>query len=376
MAKNYLIDFTFRNLCFMNFVESSSMIWKNVIEIHSSKTELEQQKAFIEANNNNLLKYKNDEEISSIYTPEKNEIKTETIRKWARKNSINLPKDCSIEDINSFIDKSFYPKIKDKIISLKNNKDPILRLLFHHLVNNFFSSVNLLIELKKELYMNLKNEKANFSRFMIESNDNEKKLKSQINQNKNALNKTLTEFKKERNKYEEKIKSMEEEIVKLKADSISKKNFSEKEYNDLLQKYQDMFELNNSLFMDNEMLSSDIQGLKNENKALKIQLDNITDDFNNKLEKEKINFDNKLKQEKINLDNKLKQEKTNFDFKLKEFEKKLNEERDERIKMNNEFIKDKERRMEAGKNLIEFIESNNRKVLDYIKKTFNIQEEK
>ena len=364
MAKNYLIDFTFRNLCFMNFLESSSMTWKNVIRI-PGKTELQQQTEFIEANNNNLLRYKNDEKISSIYTPENNEIKMGAIREWARKNGINLPKDSTIEDINSFIDKSFYPKIKDKIISLKNNKDPILRLLFHHLVSNFFSSVNLLIELKKELYMNLKEEQANFSSLIIKSNDNEKELKSQINQKKNALNKARTELKNEKTKYEEKIKTIEEEMIKLKADSLSKKNFSEKDYNNLLQKYQEIFELNNSLFMENEMLSSDIQGLKNENIVLKIQLDNITNNFNDKLNKEKINFDNKLEQEKIN-----------FDFKLKEFEKKLNEERDERIKLSNEFAKDKERRMKAGKNLIQFIESNNRKVLDYIKNTFNIQEGK
>ena len=346
MAKNYLIDFTFRNICFMNFIESSSISWKNVIRIYSDKTELQQQKEFMEANNNNLIKYNNDEKISSIYTHESNEIKILRIREWARKDGINLSKDCEVEDLNLFIDKHFYPKIQDKLISLKKNKDPILRLLFHHLVNNFFSSINLLIELKKELYMNLKAEQGKLSTLIIETNNNEKELNKKINQSRSTLNKTLAELKNEKIKYEEKILSMEETMKKLKIESLSKKKFTEKDYYDLLQKYQELLDFNNSLFMENEILSSDVKALKNENAALKLKLE----DFHNKFQQEKLNFDNKLKE----IENK--------------FNMKLN-------KLNNEFIKEKEQRINAGKALIQFIESNNKNVLNYIKNTLNIQEQ-
>ena len=257
-----------------------------------------------------------------------------------------MSKDCEVEDLNLFIDKHFYPKIQDKLISLKKNKDPILRLLFHHLVNNFFSSINLLIELKKELYMNLKAEQGKLSTLIIETNNNEKELNKKINQSRSTLNKTLAELKNEKIKYEEKILSMEETMKKLKIESLSKKKFTEKDYYDLLQKYQELLDFNNSLFMENEILSSDVKALKNENAALKLKLE----DFQNKFQQEKLNFDNKLKE----IENK--------------FNMKLN-------KLNNEFIKEKEQRINAGKALIQFIESNNKNVLNYIKNTMNIQEQ-
>ena len=220
MANLYLKDFAYRNITFMYFLNASL---KN-LEIARDKksTEKEEKKKslqdlFREQNDSMLIKYQNELKIYE----EKNivvsdNIKNEMIINFAKLNKIQISKDLTEKELNSLIDTIIFPSLLNQIKILKDEKNIILQLLFPQLINNFFSSFDLLNNLKN-LFLKQKNEESSkISEMILISEKKEEDLKKTYEDKVKRLSKEKNELNNKIKDIEEKIKTITEENNKFK----------------------------------------------------------------------------------------------------------------------------------------------------------------
>ena len=170
----------------------------------------QKQNIFRINNNNNLVKYQEDEKKNEDHPHNLNYEKVEFIRKWATSNSINTSKELPFEEIdelNNKINKIY----TDKLNKLKMEKNAILQLLFPQLIKSLFDSFNLLTEIKTITLKERNNEIDKYTSLLIEANEKEKELKI-ADEAIAKLNKTIQ---KEKKNYEEKIASLTKKINEL-----------------------------------------------------------------------------------------------------------------------------------------------------------------
>ena len=419
MPKELMIEFAYKNICFMNFLENSLDSWNFVVSNHSEVKLTQKQQLFREKNDANLLKYQQEENNSQKHTNDIFLVKKEKIREWALLNKRNFAKDITFEEINSLIDDLLFPNIINKLNLLKVEKNPILNLLFPQLINNLFASFDLLNKIKIKLFSKLKIEMNNYSNLLLKSNENEKELKKKINEGRNNLKQIKSQLEKERLEYENKINLMQGQIKNLKDEKLSKKNISEEQSNyERPQYYKALLDLNTSLSFINETLSSDIEALKLENKYLKEKMDELNDHLKNVLGernqlKDELDAERKLRTKIMDeleterklrnklgdeleterklrnkladeleterklrnkLVDELKAEKEQIIKSQKNLENELNKEKDERDKLQKGHEAYKIQQEKNIKNLINFLENNNNEVIKRIKETFNLHE--
>ena len=419
MPKELMIEFVYKNICFMNFLENSLDSWNFVVSNHSEVKLTQKQQLFREKNDANLLKYQQEENNSQKHTNDIFLVKKEKIREWALLNKRNFAKDITFEEINSLIDDLLFPNIINKLNLLKVEKNPILNLLFPQLINNLFASFDLLNKIKIKLFSKLKIEMNNYSNLLLKSNENEKELKKKINEGRNNLKQIKSQLVKERLEYENKINLMQGQIKNLKDEKLSKKNISKEQSNyERPQYYKALLDLNTSLSFINETLSSDIEALKLENKYLKEKMDELNDHLKNVLGernqlKDELDAERKLRTKimdeleterklrnklgdeleterklrnkladeleterklRIKLVDELKAEKEQIIKSQKNLENELNKEKDERDKLQKGHEAYKIQQEKNIKNLINFLENNNNEVIKRIKETFNLHE--
>lgn len=263
MPKELMIEFAYKNICFMNFLENSLDSWNFVVSNHSEVKLTQKQQLFRKKNDDNLLKYQEEENNLQKPTNDIFLVKKEKIREWALLNKRNFAKDITFEEINSLIDDLLFPNIINKLNLLKVEKNPIKNLLFPQLINNLFASFDLLNKIKIKLFSKLKIEMNNYSNLLLKSNENEKELKKKINEGRNNLKQIKSQLEKERLEYENKINLMQGQIKNLKDEKLSKKNISSEQSNyERPQYYKALSDLNSSLSFINKTLSSDIEALK------------------------------------------------------------------------------------------------------------------
>ena len=335
MAMNYLIDFAYRNICFLNFLEASLKNWNLVLDQHPKDNLTKKQSFFRQVNDENLIHYMVEEKNCGIYNEEKIQIKTDKIREWAKTFNPNLSKKLEMEEINAFIDKFVYPNVIDKLDSLRKKNNSLVQILNPHLLNNLLASFKLLNELRMELISKLKKESKNYNELFLKSIEEMDDNKKKLNESKNMLNKANRQIEEQKTKFEEKMKQMQELIDKLKSERLNQNKTPEQnnddDYINLKKKYNALLEFNNDLTEKNQNYLLDVLSLKDENKYLKERLDNVENDLE------------ALKK------------------KVKEVEK--------------QNASEKEQRMKAGTDFLNFINSNHKEMVNHIKIAFNIPEE-
>ena len=351
MDRNYLIDFAYRNICFFNFLEISLNNWNIVTSQHMNGNFTTKQIYFREKNDQNLIKYQDEEKNCLIYTMECIKTKTDRILEWAKTSKIFLSKELKLEELNNFIDKTLYPTVFNRLVHLKKEKNLILQLLFPQLLNNLLTSFELLNNFKMELFSKLKKENKNNNELFLKYQGDEENFKKMLNGKKIMQNKAKIEF-------EEKIKSLNETIDKLKSQNSTQNNFNENDYDKLLEQYNELYDSNKqltesniNLLIENEFNTSDARALRSENKSLKEELENM-----------KINMD-KMATKMESLYGDIKELKE-----LKEEIKRLNE---ENKKLNEEKIK----RKKTGKAIINSISNYSKEIIKLVEDAFNIDEE-
>lgn len=364
MLRKTLIDFAFRNISFFDFLNISLDNWQFVLHENANENVPIKQKIFRQRNDHNLLNYKEEERIAQIVSEEGYTQKFKKIEEWAKIYKKKLSKNMNFNEINSLIDDIIYPEIKDKLKSLKDEKNPILNLMFPQLINNLFESFDLLIKIKLNLFSDLKKEMDKYSNLLIQSEENDNQLKKEIKEYKKEIkqikqNKNQLEI--ERTNFITKINSIEEELRIIKEKYAPKEKILVEENNFSSRKYEAIDDLNKNLFVINENLSSDIMALKEENKYLIQELKKVEE--NQKAsEKNYMEELRKEREERIKYQNQLM-----CDLKI---------EKDKRIKLEKEYENDKIQREKRGKDLANLLTNNYNEALKRVIEAFNLQEKK
>ena len=389
MMKNPLIDFSFRNICFYDFLNQSLENYNSVLNDHPNEAPKVQQKLFREVNDNNLLYYKEEEKVANNLSEKVYSQKFERIYEFAKKYKIKLSKNINPDEINSFIDDTLYPKLKNKLTSLKAERNPILNLLFPQMINNLLESFDLLNKIKFNLFLNLKMESKKFSDLIVKSGENENLLKLKINEYKKKLNQNNNQLEKEKAAFLAKINVMEAELKEMKDKYVYNEKTLEK--NDSFQKgsYEDIVDLNTSLLVVNEAYASDIMSLNKQNQNLENNLKKYKEELQ-KEKNERINFMNKIQKDlesekektnKLQKDlesekdktNKLQKDLESEKEKTNKLQKDLESEKKERIKLKKEYENDKILAEKKGKDFIAYLINNNNEVLKKSYEAFNLE---
>ena len=362
MANLYLKDFAYRNITFMNFLNASLKnldIVRNLMKsTEKEKKKYSLQDLFREQNDSILIKYQKELKLYE----EKNivgsdNIKNEMIINFAKVNKVQMSKDLTEKELNSLIDTIIYPSLLNQIKILKNEKNIILQLLFPQLINNFFSSFDLLNNLKN-LFLKEKNEESSkISEIILISEKKEEDLKRDYDNKVKILSK-------EKNALNNKIKDMEEMIKTISEENNNFKEYKEK-YNKLKKNYQFLNESNEDLFVENENYLTDINYLKNEIEYLKQKFNSqrkkLESDLNNEKEERKkleLKIYNE-KEERKKLESDLNNEKEE----RKKLELNLNNEKEERKKLELTINNEKEERKKLEEKFIKAIEQNNTEII-------------
>lgn len=355
MTDSYLIDFAYRNICFLNFLDTALIYWEESYReyndaLKNNKT-IDRQKLFKEKNVFNLRKYNLENKISSERTKETYITKANKVNEWARLKNLKLSKEITIDEMNYLIDKYLFPQIINQITSLKKQKNLILQFLFPQLIDNLFESFELLNKLKMALFDNLKEETKKYNILLLESDAQDEKLK----QNKIEFKKAISAFQKEKIDCEAKIKSMDAIIKKLEIENDSLRNSTlNRKFEELKYMNEKLMDLNNELCITNENNAFDLKALKSEIKSLKKEKEKILVDLREEKAQRMI-LDEKLKVKGINIEEQISFEraqriklKCDLDFEIEKrikFEKELNVEKSKSIKMEKELNIEKEHRI-------------------------------
>ena len=289
MDSLYLIEYSYRSLQFINFLEQSLNSWKEVPETNEMKKKLtmqEKQMIFRKINDNNLIEYQKFE--NSVEMPKSGKVdsqKVDFIKKWAKSNNIKYS-NFNFEEIY-YISNQIYNLYIKKLFKLKEEKNSVLNLVFPQLIKSLFSSFQILNELMS-IFLKEKNaEKNRFTDLILKTEEDEKKYKEEFNILKN-----------DNKQYKNKIGNLKSKINELLEEmNILKKNLEEyKNKNDnikeLKKKYYSAINLNNILSFENQNFEVELNWLKNEieigkqeRKALEKKLENEENERQEKLNK-------------------------------------------------------------------------------------------
>ncbi len=305
MDSLYLIEYSYRSLQFINFLEQSLNSWKEVPETNEMKKKLtiqEKQMIFRRINDNNLIEYQKFE--NSVEMPKSGKVdsqKVDFIKKWAKSNNIKYS-NFNFEEIY-YISNQIYNFYIKKLNKLKEEKNSVLNLVFPQLIKSLFSSFQILNELMS-IFLKEKNaEKNRFTDLILKTEEDEKKYKEEFNILKN-----------DNKQYKNKIGNLKSKINELLEEmNILKKNLAEYKNNndnikELKKKYYSAINLNNILSFENQNFEVELNWLKNEieigkqeRKALEKKLENEENE-RKALEKKLENEENE-RQEKLNKKN-------------------------------------------------------------------------
>ena len=358
MASLYLIEFSYRSIYFLKFLDDSLKVWAKIVGREEIPNLTQKQNAFRVINNNNLLEYQKYENLDESQPKELNECKINLIRDWAKVNSINVSKDLPFEEIYSLNDR-VYQKYIGTLTSLKKEKNQILQLLFPQLIKNLFGSFELLNKTKSTFLEERNEEKYKFTKLFLESEKKENDLK----QNSDKIIKILKEtISNQKNDYERKINILQKTIDEFVSENNSIKKKIEiyesqyKSYEDLKQKNMYLDDSNKGLYVSNENMKSEIKQLIEGWQALKNEIDS---------QKEKIrNLESKLENEKVEREkykNQMETKLEKMESKLEKMETNLESERAEKEKYQNQVAN--------------YLESNNNKLLKDIQELFEKQKQ-
>ena len=103
MPRLYLIELSYRTLKFLDFLNISLNNWKSVPSIgpkNEKYTLSQRQYLFRMSNDNNLVKYQNNETKNENHPQKINYEKEEFMRNWASLNKINSSKELPLEEIS------------------------------------------------------------------------------------------------------------------------------------------------------------------------------------------------------------------------------------------------------------------------------------
>ena len=278
MDSLYLIEYSYRSLKFINFLEQSLNSWKQVPETNEMKNKLtmqEKQMIFRQINNDNLIEYQKFE--NSVEMPKSGKVdsqKVDFIKKWAKSNNIKYS-NFNFEEIY-YISNQIYNFYINKLNKLKEEKNSVLNLVFPQLIKSLFFSFQILNELMSIFLKEKNTEKDNFTSLLLKTEEDEKKYKEEFNDLKN-----------DNEQYKNKIDNLRSKIHELinERDTL-KKNLEEYRNNnnnieELKKKYISTIDLNNSLIIENQNFELELNWLKNEieigkqeRKALEKKLEN------------------------------------------------------------------------------------------------------
>ena len=234
-------------------------------------------------------------------------------------------------------------------------------MIFPQLINNLFESFDLLIKIKLNLFSDLKKEMDKYSNLLIQSEENDNRLKKEINEYKKQIKQSKNQIEIERVNFIIKINSIEEELRIIKEKYAPKEKILGEENNFSSGKYKAIDDLNKKLFVINENLASDIMALKEKNKYLIQELKKVEE--NQKAsEKNYMEELRKEREERIKYQNQLM-----YDIKI---------EKDKRIKLEKEYENDKIQREKRAKDLANLLVNNNNEDLKMVMEAFNLQEKK
>ena len=264
MADLYLIEYAYRSLYFLDYLNNSLKNWESVVNINKNLFLKEKQIKFNEINNDNLLKYLLNEKENENCPKKLNNYKINIIRNWAISNKINLSKNLSFDELYELSDKIFLI-YKNELNQMRSEKNEILSLCFPQLINNLFSLFDILNEIKKIFLKEKNSEMDKYSQLILECEEKsqtlksyEKNLKNKYNNEKKRLNKQISNLLEENNKIKKNLEDSQNELKNL-------------------EKYKEkincLTDENNDLFLTNEHLQSDVFALKQEMKFLKNKID-------------------------------------------------------------------------------------------------------
>ena len=211
MVKNYLLDFAYRNICFINFINASVNVWKSIQNNITTKKKDE----FLQHNEGNLAVYNTDKLIVGKYTPDVRLPKELKIRQWIRENEIKISPNLGIEETNLLIDVHLFPKLKEKITSLIKEKNLVLQFIFPQVIQNIFDCFILFKEIKVLIFKEIKEESNKYTNLLIDSNEKENSLKAKIKNDQIFIKQMKKKFENQNLKQEEKITHLEELVKKL-----------------------------------------------------------------------------------------------------------------------------------------------------------------
>jgi predicted nucleic acid-binding Zn-ribbon protein len=345
MDSLYLIEYSYRSLQFINFLEQSLNSWKEVPETNEMKKKLtmqEKQMIFRKINDNNLIEYQKFE--NSVEMPKSGKVdsqKVDFIKKWAKSNNIKYS-NFNFEEIY-YISNQIYNFYIKKLFKLKEEKNSVLNLVFPQLIKSLFSSFQILNELMS-IFLKEKNaEKNRFTDLILKTEEDEKKYKEEFNDLKNDNE----QYKNKIGNLRSKINELLEERNKLKKNLEENRNNNDN-IEELKKKYILTLDLNNSLIIENQNFELELNWLKNEIEIGKQERQALEKKLENE-ENERKALEKKLENERKALEKKLENERKALEKKLENEEN----ERQEKLKIkNNEIIK--------------VIEDNNKKLLQKI----------
>ena len=321
MADLYLIEYAYRSLYFLDYLNNSLKNWESVVNINKNLFLKEKQIKFNEINNDNLLKYLLNEKENENCPKKLNNYKINIIRNWAISNKINLSKNLSFDELYELSDKIFLI-YKNELNQMRSEKNEILSLCFPQLINNLFSLFDILNEIKKIFLKEKNSEMDKYSQLILECEEKsqtlksyEKNLKNKYNNEKKILNKQISNLFEENNKIKKNLEDSQNELKNL------------EKYKEKINYLTDE---NNDLFLTNERLQSDVLALKQEMNFLK-----------NKIEDDKKERDEQIENMKTEME-KERTEKEKFMIKIKNYlEETENFFRKQKEDFNENFLKEK-----------------------------------
>ena len=305
MDSLYLIEYSYRSLQFINFLEQSLNSWKEVPETNEMKKKLtmqEKQMIFRKINDNNLIEYQKFE--NSVEMPKSGKVdsqKVDFIKKWAKSNNIKYS-NFNFEEIY-YISNQIYNFYIKKLFKLKEEKNSVLNLVFPQLIKSLFSSFQILNELMS-IFLKEKNaEKNRFTDLILKTEEDEKKYKEEFNDLKNDNE----QYKNKIGDLRSKINELLEERNKLKKNLEENRNNNDN-IEELKKKYISTKDLNYSLIIEIQNFEVELNWLKNEieigkqeRQALEKKLENEENE-RKALEKKLENEENE-RQEKLKIKN-------------------------------------------------------------------------
>lgn len=310
MTDLYLIEYAYRSIYFLDFLNNSLKNWEFVLNDKNLFLN-EKQFKFSEINNDNLLKYFQNEKENENCPKNINNYKINIIRNWATSNKINLSKNLSFDELYELSDKIFLI-YKNELNQMRSEKNEILSLCFPQLINNLFGLFEILNEIKKIFQHEKNSGNEKYTKILLECEKKSKLIQSYIN-NENKYNK-------EKKELNEQIDKLVKENKKILEDSKNEvKNIEENN------KQENIYLLNsnNNLLLLNEFLQSDFNALKQEMDSLKSKMEereNKMENMMNEIENMKTEME-KERTEKEKFMNKIKnylEETENFFRKQKE----------------------------------------------------------